>query len=115
MWQAIVERMKSEFGGTLSSATDWAVSASILIGAVVAAWLLHAAILALVGRLSSERRPFLRSVLDATRNPTRLALLLLPSRSLLPRLGRRSGTFSSGCWGWRPFVCSAGSQRPRCK
>jgi hypothetical protein len=77
MWQAIVERMESEFGGTLSSATDWAVSAAILIGAAVAAWLLHAAILALVGRLSSERRPFLRSVLDATRNPTRRMIVPL--------------------------------------
>ena len=38
MWQAIVERMESEFGGTLSSAMDWAVSAAILIGAAVAAW-----------------------------------------------------------------------------
>jgi hypothetical protein len=36
MWQALVERMESEFGGTLSSATDWAVSAAILISAAVA-------------------------------------------------------------------------------
>ena len=84
MWQAIVERIASEFGGTLSSATDWAVSAAILIGAAVAAWLLHAAILGLVGRLSRERRPFLRSVLSATRNQTRLALLLVALAIALP-------------------------------
>ena len=84
MWKAIVERMESEFGGTLSSAMDWAVSAAILIGAAVAAWLLHAAILGVVGRLSSERRPFLRSVLSATSNQTRLALLLVALAIALP-------------------------------
>jgi hypothetical protein len=57
MWQAIVERIEREFGGTLSSAADWALTAALLIGAAVAAWLLHAAILALARRLSGERRP----------------------------------------------------------
>ena len=32
MWQAIVERIEREFGGTLSSAADWALSAALLIG-----------------------------------------------------------------------------------
>jgi small-conductance mechanosensitive channel len=77
MWQAIVERIEREFGGTLSSAADWALSAALLVGAAVAAWLLHAAILALARRLSGERRPYLRSVLGATKNPTRVALLLV--------------------------------------
>lgn len=77
MWQAIVERIRSEFGGTLSSAADWALSAALLVGAGVAAWLLHAGILALARRLSGERRPYLRSVLDATKYPTRVALLLV--------------------------------------
>jgi hypothetical protein len=76
MWQAIVERIRSEFGGTLSSAADWALSAALLVGAGVAAWL-HAGILALARRLSGERRPYLRSVLDATKYPTRVALLLV--------------------------------------
>jgi small-conductance mechanosensitive channel len=77
MWQAIVERIRSEFGGTLSSAADWALSAALLVGAGVAAWLLHAGILALARRLSGERRPYLRSVLGATKYPTRVALLLV--------------------------------------
>jgi small-conductance mechanosensitive channel len=77
MWQAMIERIAGEFAGTLSSAADWAVSAALLLGAAIAAWLLHAAILALTRRFSSERRPFLRSVVGATRNPTRLALLLM--------------------------------------
>jgi len=77
MWQAIVERIRSEFGGTLSSAADWALSAALLVGAGVAAWLLHAGILALARRLSGERRPYLRSVLEATKYPTRVALLLV--------------------------------------
>ena len=77
MWQAIVERIEREFGGTLSSAADWALSAALLVGAAAAAWLLHAAILALARRLSGDQRPYLRSVLRATKNPTRVALLLV--------------------------------------
>jgi small-conductance mechanosensitive channel len=84
MWQAIVERIRSEFGGTLSSAADWALSAALLVGAAVAAWLLHAAILALARRLSGERRPYLRSVLGATKYPTRVALLLVALAIALP-------------------------------
>jgi small-conductance mechanosensitive channel len=84
MWQAIVERIRSEFGGTLSSAADWALSAALLVGAAVAAWLLHAAILALARRLSGERRPYLRSVLGATKHPTRVALLLVALAIALP-------------------------------
>jgi small-conductance mechanosensitive channel len=84
MWQTIVERIRSEFGGTLSSAADWALSAALLVGAAVAAWLLHAAILALARRLSGERRPYLRSVLGATKYPTRVALLLVALAIALP-------------------------------
>jgi small-conductance mechanosensitive channel len=84
MWQAMIERIAGEFAGTLSSAADWAVSAALLLGAAIAAWLLHAAILALMRRFSSERRPFLRSVVGATRNPTRLALLLMALAIALP-------------------------------
>jgi small-conductance mechanosensitive channel len=84
MWQAMIERIAGEFAGTLSSAADWAVSAALLLGAAIAAWLLHAAILALTRQFSSERRPFLRSVVGATRNPTRLALLLIALAIALP-------------------------------
>jgi small-conductance mechanosensitive channel len=84
MWQAMIERIAGESADTLSSAADWAVSAALLLGAAIAAWLLHAAILALMRRFSSERRPFLRSVVGATRNPTRLALLLIALAIALP-------------------------------
>ncbi len=84
MWQAAAQRIASEFGGTLSFAAEWAVSAALLVAAAVAAWLLHAAILALARRLLRERRPFLRSVLDATKGPTRLGLLLLALAIALP-------------------------------
>jgi len=77
MWQTIVERIGREFGGTLSSAADWALSAALLVGAGIAAWLLHAGILALARRLCGERRPYLRSVLGATKYPTRVAFLLV--------------------------------------
>jgi small-conductance mechanosensitive channel len=84
MWQAIVERFEREFGGTLSPAAEWAASAALLIGAAVAALLLHAATLALARRLFGERRPLLRSVLGATKGPTRLALLLIALAIALP-------------------------------
>ncbi len=84
MWQAAIGRIESAFGGTLSSAAGWVASAMILVGAAAVALLLHAAILALVRRLFQERRPLLRSVLDATKGPTRLALLLVALAIALP-------------------------------
>jgi len=85
MWQAAVERLGNEFGGTLSSAADWALSAGLLAGAAIVALLLHAAALALVRRAISERRPFLRAVLGATKGPTRLGLLLIALPSPCPQ------------------------------
>ncbi len=77
MWQAALQRLESEFSGTLSSAADWLLSAAILVGAAIVALLIHTAILALIRPLLADRRPLLRSVLQATKGPTRVALLLL--------------------------------------
>jgi small-conductance mechanosensitive channel len=44
----------------------------------------HAAILAILRRLLRGRRPYLRSVLEQTQNPTRLALLLVAIAIALP-------------------------------
>ena len=84
MWQTAVQRIQSEFGGTLPSAADWALSAALLVSAAIAALLLHATVLALLRRMLRERRPFLRTVLGATREPTRLALLLIALAAALP-------------------------------
>ena len=92
MWQAAVERLGNEFGGTLSCAADWALSAGLLAGAAIVALLLHAAALALVRRAIGERRPFLRAVLGATKGPTRLGLLLIALAVTLPTTPLTAGT-----------------------
>jgi small-conductance mechanosensitive channel len=68
----------------LSFAPAWAVSVVILASAVVVAWLIHGAVLALVRRLLRQRRPYLRSILEATKNPTRIGLLLAAFAIALP-------------------------------
>ncbi len=80
MWQDFIHRANSAFAAlaaALSFAPPWAVSVIVLAAATAIAWITHAATLAVVGRLLGARRPYLRSVLDQTRNPTRLGLLLI--------------------------------------
>ncbi len=87
MWQDFAENIRAkliEFGNALSFVPPWAVSLIILAGAVAAAWLIHAAILASLRRLFHARRPYLQTVLRATKNPTRLALLLVALAIALP-------------------------------
>ena len=87
MWQDFSQNVLSkliEFRGALSFAPPWTVSLIILLGAVVAAWLIHAAILAILRHLLQRRRPYLQTILDATGNPTRLALLLIALAIALP-------------------------------
>jgi small-conductance mechanosensitive channel len=87
MWQDFVhsvQSMLSDLGDALPFAPPWAISLVILVAATAAAWLLHAAILAVLRRLFSGRRPYLQSVLARTRNPTRLGLLLLALAIALP-------------------------------
>jgi small-conductance mechanosensitive channel len=87
MWQDMFEYVQSELralGKALSFAPPWAVSVIVLVTAVIAAWLIHAAILAILHRLLRGRRRYLQSVLDATRHPTRLALLIVALAVALP-------------------------------
>ena len=75
---------KIDFGIALSSATDWALAAALLVGAAIVALLLHAALLWLARRFMGERQTFLRTVLAATKGPTRLGLLLIALAIALP-------------------------------
>jgi len=84
MWQAAVERVENTFRAVLPTATQWAWSVALLVGAAVAAWLIYAAVLAAVRRLLGDRQPFLRSVLGATKGPTRLTLLIAALAIALP-------------------------------
>jgi small-conductance mechanosensitive channel len=87
MWQDIFQNLRSklsELSSALSFAPAWAVSLILLVTAFIAAWLIHATVLAVIGRLLKGRRPNLQRVLDATKNPTRLALLLLALAIALP-------------------------------
>jgi small-conductance mechanosensitive channel len=84
MWQAVLQQIQSRLGVTLSAAADWAVSAALLAGAAIAALLLYAAVLSLTRRFLGERRPFLRTVLGATKGPARLGLLLFALAVALP-------------------------------
>ncbi len=80
MWQGLVERTNSFFtwlGGALPFAPPWAVSVLVLVIGTAVAWIIHAATLAIMARVLGSRRPYLLSVLDQTRNPTRLGLLLI--------------------------------------
>ncbi len=87
MWQDLSQNIRTkliELGSALSFVPPWAVSLVILVGALALAWLIHAAILGLLRRLFQERRPQLRTILRATKNPTRLALLLVALAIALP-------------------------------
>lgn len=97
MWQDLTEYVRaalSALSRAISFAPPWAVSFVVLVTAVVVAWLLHVAILALVHRLLRGRRPYLLSVLDATKNPTRLALLIVALAVALPTTPLDPGTAS---------------------
>jgi small-conductance mechanosensitive channel len=87
MWQTVTQDLQSkltELGGQLSFAPPWAVSFILLVSALIAAWLIHATILAMLRRLLHGRRPYLQTILDATKNPMRLALLVLALAVALP-------------------------------
>lgn len=80
MWQDFVDRTNSFFtwlGDALPFAPPWAVSALVLVTATALAWIIHAATLAVMARVLRSRHPYLLSVLDQTRNLTRLGLLLI--------------------------------------
>jgi small-conductance mechanosensitive channel len=87
MWQNLTQTAQANLSAlrnALSFAPPWAVSFIVLVTAVIVALLIHAIILALALRLLRGRRPYLRSILEATKNPTRLGLLLLAFAIALP-------------------------------
>jgi hypothetical protein len=84
MWQAAIQRLQGISGNALPFAADWVLSAGILVGVALLAWLSYAVILAVARRVSGERHPLLRSTLNATESPARLALILLALAIALP-------------------------------
>jgi small-conductance mechanosensitive channel len=87
MWEGLIQRVRSvlnSIGNSLSFAPAWAVSLVILVVATAAAWLLHGAIIVALRRLFGSGRPYLSSVIEQTRNPIRLALLLIALAIALP-------------------------------
>ena len=72
MWQDLTQTLQSELRAlrdALSFAPPWVVSFVLLVSAVVVAWLSYAAILAVARRILRGRRPYLLSMLNATKNP----------------------------------------------
>jgi small-conductance mechanosensitive channel len=87
MWQDLFQRAQSamnDLGKILPFAPPWVLTVVLVIGIAIVLWLLYAASLAVLRRLLRGQRPYLRSVLDKTRNPTRLALLLIALAIALP-------------------------------
>ncbi len=87
MWQDVTHNLQSklaDIGSTLAFAPAWAASFVILVVAFAVAWLVHAAILVVLRRLLRNRRPYLRTILEATKDPTRLALLIAALAIALP-------------------------------
>ncbi len=85
--QNITEDIQSQLSAlknALSFVPPWAVSAILLVIAVVVAWLLYAAILVVLRRILRGRRPYLLSMLNATKNPARFGLLLFALAITLP-------------------------------
>jgi uncharacterized membrane protein len=79
MWQNIFKDVQSKLNepsAIISFAPAWMVSGLLLVGALAVAWIIHAIVLASLRRIFGERRPYLSRAIAATKNPTRLALLL---------------------------------------
>lgn len=80
MWHDLTQGIQSflnALGDTLSRSPPWAASLAILAALIVAAWILRAIVVAVLRRLSRESRPYLRSVVEQTKNPALFALLLI--------------------------------------
>jgi small-conductance mechanosensitive channel len=87
MWQNILQSFQQELNklsDTFSFAPAWAIWGTLLVGIFAVAVLVHAAALAFLARMVRQRRPYLKSILTATKNPTRLALLLIALAAALP-------------------------------
>jgi len=84
MWQAAIQYIRDHFGNTAAAAAEPIFGALLLVGAAIAALLVHTGIVALLRRLVGERQPYLRTVLSATKGPSRVALLLIALAIELP-------------------------------
>jgi small-conductance mechanosensitive channel len=87
MWQDLIQRVQSTLNDLAKAfpfAPPWFLAVVLLVGITVVAWILHAAILSVLHRLLRGRKPYLQSVLDRTRNPTRFGLLLIALAIALP-------------------------------
>ncbi len=94
MRQDITQQLQSVFStlaDALGFAPAWVVSLLILAGAMIVAWLLHAAMLALLERLL-RGQSYWYSILKATKEPTRLAFLLVAFAVALPTSPLDPGT-----------------------
>jgi small-conductance mechanosensitive channel len=112
MWPNFVDQARSVLKSAaraISFAPSWAVALVIVIVAMGAAWLVYSAILALLHRVF-RARPYLQSVLDQTRVPTLLGVLLIAAAIALPEaplgsdakalVGRLLGLAFIGLIGW---------------
>ena len=80
MWHDLTQSIQSivdAVADALSLAPAWVASLVILAALVAAACVLHAVIVAALRRLSRESRPYLRSVVEQTKNLALFALLLI--------------------------------------
>jgi small-conductance mechanosensitive channel len=87
MWQNILQSFQeglNDLSRTFSFAPAWMIWAALLVSVFAVALLVHAGTLAFLDRLLRQRRPYLDSVLAATKNPVRLALLLIALAVALP-------------------------------
>ena len=103
MWQNILQSLQQELNrlsATLSFAPAWAIWAALLVGAFAVACFVHACVLEFLDRILRQRRPYLNRVLAATKNPTRLALLLIALAIVLPPapLGTDTRLVFLRCW-----------------
>ena len=87
MWQNISQSFQTELNDLSKSlyfAPAWAIWAALVVGVFIAACLMHAGVLASLHRLLGQQRPYLHRILYATKNPVRLALLLIALAVALP-------------------------------
>ena len=80
MWHDLTQSIQSivdAAADALSLAPAWVASLVILAALVAAACVLHAVIVAALRRLARESRPYLRSVVEQTKNLALFALLLI--------------------------------------
>jgi hypothetical protein len=84
MLQTLIERVETLFAAALPTVTDAALAAAILVAAAILALLLHAALLWMAHRFIGKRETFLRTVVEATKGPTRAGLLLIALAIALP-------------------------------